>query len=286
MERMNMNDKLYIIGNGFDLHHNLKTSYKNFRDCFAKKNQRLWKSLTDFYGDIGDDDMWWTSFEERLGKIDYQRLKNSYNGEALGSFKIEQFLKNDLPFYFGEWIKQVDDVVEPDATLEIDGESQYFSFNYTLLLEKTYGIDERQIWHIHNSKRDLCDGERPIVGPDATEEQLLSHYGEYSKTNQDVSSYYADDVGRGLIRSGKKVKDRVSLLSDEFSKRFSNIRHYVLMGFSLNEIDIPYINKIVEVNSSFSDADWILYAHGDKDKKILPATMQKFGVEKFIIEDW
>jgi hypothetical protein len=38
-----MNDKLYIIGNGFDRHHGLKTSYDDFRVNHAKNSPDLWK---------------------------------------------------------------------------------------------------------------------------------------------------------------------------------------------------------------------------------------------------
>lgn len=30
--------KLYIIGNGFDLHHGLKSSYNDFRETYDPKN--------------------------------------------------------------------------------------------------------------------------------------------------------------------------------------------------------------------------------------------------------
>ena len=44
-------DTLYIIGNGFDLHHGLDTSYKNFRDNVVLKTPNLRKLLLDLYGD-------------------------------------------------------------------------------------------------------------------------------------------------------------------------------------------------------------------------------------------
>ena len=55
-------DTLYIIGNGFDLHHGLNTSYKNFRDNVVLKAPNLWKQLIDIYGDDVTKDMWWSDF--------------------------------------------------------------------------------------------------------------------------------------------------------------------------------------------------------------------------------
>lgn len=69
-----MNDKLYIIGNGFDLHHGLKTSYDDFRENQAKKLPDLWKLLKIIYGNKINESLWWRDFEEMLGKIDYANV--------------------------------------------------------------------------------------------------------------------------------------------------------------------------------------------------------------------
>jgi len=55
-----MTEKLYIIGNGFDLHHGLRTSYMNFRDNYVKKRSPIfWNYLLDIYGDTPQqDDLW------------------------------------------------------------------------------------------------------------------------------------------------------------------------------------------------------------------------------------
>ena len=53
-----MNDKLYIIGNGFDLHHGLKTSYDDFRENQAKKSPDLWKLLKIIYGNRINESLW------------------------------------------------------------------------------------------------------------------------------------------------------------------------------------------------------------------------------------
>ena len=67
-------DTLYIIGNGFDLHHGLDTSYKNFRDNVVLKTPNLRKLLLDLYGDAINEDMWWSDFEAKLSDIDYKHL--------------------------------------------------------------------------------------------------------------------------------------------------------------------------------------------------------------------
>ena len=66
-----MFNKLYFIGNGFDLHHGLKTSYLNFRDDYIKKKSSvLWNDLLDIYGDAPqNDNLWWKDFDENTCAI-------------------------------------------------------------------------------------------------------------------------------------------------------------------------------------------------------------------------
>ena len=42
------NNKLYIIGNGFDLHHNLKTSYANFCLYVRENDKELYEFLEGY----------------------------------------------------------------------------------------------------------------------------------------------------------------------------------------------------------------------------------------------
>ena len=153
-----MNNTLYIIGNGFNRHHGMNTLYTDFRDDYAKKIPYVWKTLHDLYGDVLEGDLWWSHFEKMLAKVDYRHLMKTRNGMALGPTKVHNFLSNNLPVFFGEWIKQVDDNVAPDTMLDINPEAQFFTFNYTMTLENTYGIDKKNVWHIHNSLTDIKHG--------------------------------------------------------------------------------------------------------------------------------
>ena len=42
--------RLYIIGNGFDLHHDLRTSYSDFGKFLNKRNISLYDQLLDYFG--------------------------------------------------------------------------------------------------------------------------------------------------------------------------------------------------------------------------------------------
>ena len=105
-----MTNTLYLIGNGFNLHHSLRTSYVHFRDDYVKRrSSALWNDLLDIYGDAPqNDNLLWKDFENMLGKVDYDSLSKSCNGDALGFMKVRNLMKGKLPPLFGKWIKDVD----------------------------------------------------------------------------------------------------------------------------------------------------------------------------------
>jgi hypothetical protein len=278
-----MTEKLYIIGNGFDLHHGLRTSYMNFRDNYVKKRSPIfWNYLLDIYGDTPQqDDLWWRDFENMLGRVDYASLANSHNGEAIGFMKVRNFMQGTLPPLFGKWIKEVDTQIDLNTlTLvpEIDTDSWFFTFNYTMLLERFYNVDDSHICHIHDSIKHPDD---IIVGHDSDGGQLVKYVQEYNKDYQKTDSSYANSINQYVINGAKKVKDRI--ISYEIEGKFnqySDIKHFVVMGFSLNDIDIPYIKMIIEVNKNILGADWTLYWYSDGEDEYMINKLLELGIDR------
>ena len=276
-----MPDTLYIIGNGFDLHHGLKTSYLNFRDdSVKKKSSVLWNDLLDIYGEAPqNNNLWWKDFENMLGKVDYDSLSKSRNGDALGFMKVRNLMKGKLPPLFGKWIKDVDSQIDAskiELMHEIDTSSLFFTFNYTLLLDKAYHVKEENVWHIHGSVNHPDD---IIVGHDADAGQLVKYIQEYNRNQPRISPSYADNINQEALNGAKKVWNRIYLQEDKFHQ-YSNIRHYVAMGFSFNDIDMPYIEKIWSVNCHKEETDWSIYWHSDGEEEFMKKELFKLGANK------
>ena len=276
-----MPDTLYIIGNGFDLHHGLKTSYLNFRDDYVKKKSSiLWNDLLDIYGEAPqNDNLWWKDFENMLGKVDYESLSKLCNGDALGVIKVRNLMKGKLPPLFGKWIKDVNsqiDASEIELMNEIDADSLFFTLNYTLLLEKAYHVKEDNVWHIHGTIKHPDD---IVVGHDADAGQLVKYTQEYNKDQQRISPSYADNINQEALNGAKKVRNRIYLQKDKFYQ-YSNIRHYVAMGFSFNDIDMPYIEKMWSVNRQKEDADWTLYWYSSGEDNLMKKKLIELGVNE------
>lgn len=260
-----MAETLYIIGNGFDLHHGLKTSYLDFRDDYVKKrNPQMWNNLLDIYGDAPkQDDFWWKDFENMLGKVDYAHLEEDYY--KLAPARVQNLLKNQLPPLFGYWINGIDTNAKMYESLGINQDSMFFTFNYTLLLEKTYQVKEENVWHIHGSVKHPDD---IIVGHDADAGQLVKYTQEYNKDQPRISPSYADYINQEALNGAKKVRSRIYLQEDKFYQ-YCNIKHFIAMGFSFNDIDMPYIEKIWSVNEHKKDTKWTLYVHTPEDESII-----------------
>lgn len=270
---------LYIIGNGFDLHHGLKTSYLNFRDDYVKKSSVLWNVLLDIYGEAPqNNNLWWKDFENMLGKVDYDSLSKSRNGDALGFMKVRNLMKGKLPPSFGKWIKDVDSQIDAskiELMDEIDASSLFFTFNYTLLLEKAYHVKEENVWHIHGSVKHPDD---IILGHDADAGQLVKYTQEYNKDQQRISPSYADYINQESLNGAKKVKDRIWKEEERFDK-YCGIKHLIAMGFSFNNIDLPYIEKIWNLNRYKDEVEWTVYVHTSEDESIIK-TLMDIGVSK------
>lgn len=55
---------LYVIGNGFDQHHNIPCSYIDFRDWMKDNCSDVYDNFLRIYGTCTDG--WWSTFEENL----------------------------------------------------------------------------------------------------------------------------------------------------------------------------------------------------------------------------
>lgn len=232
--------------------------------------------MSTVYGNKLNSDLWWCDFEKMLGEIDYDHLIKSYNGEALGASKVENLLKNMLPPLFGKWIRCLNSNINKSDLLRIDSEAQFFTFNYTLLLEQTYGVKKENVWHIHNSIKDNI-----IVGHDADEGTLLKQLQSYNTSHPKahIRPDIQDLINQGIAKGAKKVRERIEMNKDKFYS-YNNIKHFIVMGFSFNDIDLPYIQKIIEVNQDIANADWKLYWYSNGEDEAMKHKLIELGVNE------
>lgn len=153
--------KLFILGNGFDIKHDLPTRYADFRKYLQASHPKQERLLTEIFeeGSDEDEDKLWSSVEESLSYLTPETMVLMADDIYLG----EDFLYSDafceelekhyqplklLPIYLAEWIRSIS-LTSIYRYAEIDNNSFYLTFNYTETLERIYGIDNNSILHVH-----------------------------------------------------------------------------------------------------------------------------------------
>lgn len=167
--------KLYICGNGFDLHNGFKTSfgsYMNYLECAYPDT--LHRSKRYLY--TGFFNRTWTDVESNL-KFDYRRYIEDYctlfnteglptelNREILSQFRENNFADDIQLFttiYLFEWItlnyeyRIRQDIPYPNDMVFLynNSDDRFLTFNYTTTLEDVFGISERNILHVHGNMK-------------------------------------------------------------------------------------------------------------------------------------
>jgi len=155
--------KLYICGNGFDLHHGYRTGYRDYRDFILKQHSHAFKAFEDFqYLDLSISDKW-SDLEQSL-TINYEEciddaineyypdLNNDSDSRWYGiDIDLEEQTKFIFDFtgrYFLEWLANID-FSDPKSKIHLNGSDYYITFNYTSTLEQVYKIASDNIFHIH-----------------------------------------------------------------------------------------------------------------------------------------
>ena len=75
-QNRDMIENLYVIGNGFDLHHDVNSKYSDFRDWLLANTRFAYLYKDEIEPYFQCDDLW-SSFEENIAKFDYESFSKS-----------------------------------------------------------------------------------------------------------------------------------------------------------------------------------------------------------------
>ena len=84
---------LYVIGNGFDLHHNMKTSWTHFKNWLIEKDLSVIYTIEELFADCDDD--WWQSFESNLATAVISDIVLEEVRENYPDFSSDNFSDSD-----------------------------------------------------------------------------------------------------------------------------------------------------------------------------------------------
>ncbi len=168
-----MNDILYVIGNGFDLMHGMKSSYFDFYRWLIENNRIDYIAELQKVCPTHNDEnfLLWSDFENALGLCNVEIVVNwsfedlflsgmifsnySSGCQELIDTQISEIVLNG----FLKWVRSID--ISSCRMIPLEVDSLFLTFNYTDTLEELYKIPSNQILHIHG--RALTD-DSIIVG--------------------------------------------------------------------------------------------------------------------------
>lgn len=266
---------LYIIGNGFDLHHGLPTSLSGFR-VYSKYSDfhRLYENGVFMMLDNQCLNEYWNQLEENLANFDVDELieqKKEYYDDDPHENQFVYEVENAINVLTTGLVKDLHDylakaetqTVKPDKLLRLDTRAFFINFNYTNTLERIYNIPSNHICYIHGK----LNGPEPIVVghgmKDSGYEPPLAI--DVSTLSEDAMEAYADsyspDYEYAILEAHeyfqRSYKDTNACLeaNSDFLQSLSDIDNVIILGHSLAEIDQLYfdrVNQIVGVKCRWS----------------------------------
>lgn len=302
---------LYIIGNGFDLHHGMDTSYLSFAKFMKLKYEKVYDLFIEHFGltQIDQNTKWdplWAIFEEVLGQIHADEFLEKFAEHAanpgapdfsdgdwdttavLIQQEIDELL-NGMDLAFKLFIENVN---YPKCVffkkLQINDKAIFLNFNYTHSLEKYYGVSRNNIKYIHNRAKEnnkLLLG-HGVKSPNPFPEELPpigASEEELEMWNDNMSENYHLSIERGKWQIenyySRSLKNVSKVIEDnlDFFKQLKKVKNIIVIGHSISEVDHPYFKVILE-NIDIKSVNWTISFYNDSSKQKLQNELSKIKI--------
>ena len=292
------NSTLYIIGNGFDLQHNLKSSYDEYHRYVKNNRSNVEDFLNQYFTlkvkkDKKSDNYWWSDFENDLASFHAKSFFYDHDNVSEGFmdqehpqwsdfFGVEdEIIEESEKAYFEirqsfwDWINEISETEIERKNMHFEKDAFFLSFNYTSTIERIYNIPK--VFHIHGYIGD--NNEESIVfghGKETSEGEIpeLDENGESNRAPGSDAEAFSHSLFYQFQKPVKDIIDRNQFFFD--SLKYTE--KVVVLGHSLNDIDMPYISKI---RDSISDSlSWIIVCYTDDDRQRAKTVMENIGVAK------
>lgn len=274
--------RLYLIGNGFDKHHEVNSGYEDFYKWLIKNHSCALPWLNRLYA--MSETKLWNDFEVNLGKLPPAVITGDLLYTPLLFLERnpkkegDVFLSSSIEFYdgtmsevgresgsmysevyeaFEKWIENLDPPrLDKKVAIDIQ-DAKFISFNYTHTLETLYGIPSEEILYIHGKAftRDPL-----IFGHDKTNKELTQ---AWKKENTDLEDDILENAAEELSYF---YKDSQTIISkhEPFWAQLKGVKEIHVWGLSLSEIDLPYLRHLIKILRDL-DVQWEFSWYTNKD---------------------
>lgn len=258
---------LVILGNGFDIAHGIKSSYKDYRSWLQFNNNQDLVNLIDIF--FSHSRNVWNNIEQALGEYDEKKILNycrpdedfDYDHSLRASAGIEdspmhifQPALENFKESFRDWVNNIE-ISRIQKIYPFDSLSVYLTFNYTDTLETFYKIPESQIAHIHgyrlknneliighNNNRDTSEAwdNDDVIFEQQAQENIITWMNDFTKD-------YSNNINRNRI----------------FFDNLKNIKQISIYGHSIAKVDWPYFKEVIKnINKNTS---WEINCFSNED---------------------
>lgn len=288
--------KLYVIGNGFDIDHGIKSSYQDFhRFLEAKENDSNASLILYYFRAFYPFKLLWSDFEQALGCFNRDKYIEYYNQRCSSVYNDSQSKQNyidgeldlfihNLDIYFREWIQSLGPSIDSDnvkmnkQNKHIDINELFLTFNYTETLQKLYGVPEKdkcKFVYIHNLDREMI-----------SEEEFAQYiFGHNQKPSAgSVNETKIEQWIREFVDFYIKPVDSLIIKNNSFWENLKYVDEIFVLGHSMGDIDLPYFKKIV-ASINKNKVLWKISYYGcteedkNKDKKYKEKIMSNLAID-------
>ena len=308
-----MRDTLFIIGNGFDLHHELPTHYCDYKAFLRQRDLNLVHRMDELFqmnGIAEKDIKLWSNLEERtrfFPNLDFESLRDdafeaseqdmdraSYWDDP--QYIAGNYVKGWIDFYdeftghFKEWIDSIDvGKACMDEKLGLEKNALFLNFNYTKTLEIVYGIPAGNILYIHVNEGKYVFGNNqpkniPYPNPEGT---YIDEDGNES-SDEDIRNVEVKKVLNGaystIYEAYFKNSDGLIKKYGAWFSQISKFRKIVFMAVSFGKEDKPYFDFISQNANNCNE--WLFYYRSDDDLANAKKYAEKFNIQNAEYRQW
>lgn len=282
-------ERLYVLGNGFDLHHNIKSGYYDFRKWLQATNQGTLIDMMDIF--FSNNRGFWSDIENALGEYREDAITEWCEPDNPDDYKYEHpttwqaGVEDSISYIFGDvmdkfkesfhkWVDSID-ISGIHHDLQLPKSAKYLTFNYTDTLESEYGIPPENIVHIHGNR--MVPGDEYIIGHGNlrdSDEPFLDDGILFPYQNA-----YGEVIS--IMNGWNKDPQQIIMRHKYFFKSLNQCKGVCVLGFSYSSIDKPYLEEIIRKVDK--NSLWIFNYFNDRDYAQAEKLAREFKITNFVI---
>ncbi|KFZ26384.1 MAG: hypothetical protein KQ78_01325 [Candidatus Izimaplasma bacterium HR2] len=286
---------LIVTGNGFDLYHGLPTNYSDFRKFLFECGLTEAVDFEEVFSDITlDKTKLWANFENglaniNLGKlaalvsenvqgyeeefagfdyIDYERVNHYFNHIVDDElFRIFDVLITHLR----NWIYEVN-LLSKNQIGSFLEKSIFVSFNYTNTLEKSFGVEDKDLIHIHGTQSDnelfIGHGEKMTSIDNGEQIPYVYFNKEFQLTLSEKDLEFLEkDVYKHCLKL------------DTFIDLYQDVQNIYVLGHSLSSVDDYYFQYFLD--NVHDTVNWYFSYFNTSDIDKIHKFCSKHNIEEY-----